>query len=407
LNNIWNRYDSDDRNNENATSFHVQLGPILLLTGIFFLNFIARIMPAPLMPTIEKDLGVDHGEAGSLFLFISSGYFISLLGAGLLSSRLTHRKTIVLSATTVGIALLAISLSNSLWAIRLGLFMLGMAAGIYLPSGIATLTALISARHWGKGIAIHELAPNLSFVAAPLISEALLPWLPWRGILAVMGGTSVLAGIAFACFGRGGQFPGEAPSFTSFKSFLIRPTFWIMTALFGLGISGSLGVYTMLPLYLVTERGIERSWANTLVAFSRVSGLGMAFLAGWATDRLGARRTMGGVFLLTGITTVLLSIVSGDWMVIIIFLQPMLAVSFFPAGFAALSRIGPPSARNVVVSLTIPLAFLLGGGVVPTAIGVMGDIASFALGIALVGGLILTGLILSLFLKLPDDKQRV
>jgi NNP family nitrate/nitrite transporter-like MFS transporter len=407
LNNIWNRHDSDDRNDENATSFHLQLGPILLLTGIFFLNFIARIMPAPLMPTIEKDLGVDHGEAGSLFLFISSGYFISLLGAGLLSSRLTHRKTIVLSATTVGIALLGISLSNSLWAIRLGLFMLGMAAGIYLPSGIATLTALISARHWGKGIAIHELAPNLSFVAAPLISEALLPWLPWRGILAVMGGTSVLAGIAFACFGRGGQFPGEAPSFASFKSFLIRPTFWIMTALFGLGISGSLGVYTMLPLYLVTERGIERSWANTLVAFSRVSGLGMAFLAGWATDRLGARRTMGGVFLLTGITTVLLSIVSGDWMVIIIFLQPMLAVSFFPAGFAALSRIGPPSARNVVVSLTIPLAFLLGGGVVPFAIGVMGDIASFALGIALVGGLILTGLILSLYVKLPEEKQHV
>jgi len=120
LNDISNRYDSDARNNENATSFRSQLDQILLLTGIFFLNFIARIMLAPLMPTIEKDLGVGHAEAGSLFLLISSGYFISLLGAGLLSSPLTHRKTTVLSATTVGIALLGISLSNSLWAIRLG-----------------------------------------------------------------------------------------------------------------------------------------------------------------------------------------------------------------------------------------------------------------------------------------------
>jgi len=283
--------------------------------------------------------------------------------------------------------------------------MLGMAAGIYLPSGIATLTSLIDARHWGKGIAIHELAPNLSFVAAPLISEALLPWLSWREILAVMGGTSVLAGIAFARFGRGGKFPGQAPSFASFKSFLIRPAFWIMTALFGLGISASLGVYTMLPLYLVTERGLERSWANTLVAFSRVSGLGMAFLAGWATDRFGARGTMGGVLLLTGLMTVLLSIVPGNWMVIPLFLQPMLAVCFFPAGFAALSRIGPASARNVVVSLTIPLAFLLGGGAIPALIGVMGNVGSFALGIALVGGLILTGLILSRYLRLPDNKN--
>jgi NNP family nitrate/nitrite transporter-like MFS transporter len=114
---------------------------------------------------------------------------------------------------------------------------------------------------------------------------------------------------------------------------------------------------------------------------------------------------MGGVFLLTGLMTVLLSIVPRDWMVIIIFLQPMLAVCFFPAGFAALSRIGPPSARNVVVSLTIPLAFLLGGGVIPAVIGVMGDVGCFGLGIALVGGLILAGLILSLNLKLPDDKN--
>jgi len=407
LNDISSRYDSDNGSYEKPAPFRLQLGPILFLTGIFFLNFIARIILAPLMPTIEKDLEVGHGEAGSLFLLISSGYFISLLGAGLLSSHLTHRRTIVLSATTVGIVLFGISLSTSLWAIRLGLFMLGMAAGIYLPSGIATLTSLIAARHWGKGIAIHELAPNLSFVAAPLISEALLPWLSWREILAVIGGASLVAGIVLARFGKGGKFAGEAPSFASFKSFLVRPAFWIMTALFGLGISGSLGVYTMLPLYLVTERGLEQSWANTLVACSRVSGLGMAFLAGWATDRFGARGTMGRVFLLTGLMTVLLSIVPGDWIVVIIFLQPMLGVCFFPAGFAALSRIGPSSARNVVVSLTIPLAFLLGGGAIPAAIGVMGDVASFALGIALVGGLILTGSILSLYLKLPDNKQHV
>lgn len=403
LNHMSSRHDCDDGAHENRASFRLQLGPILLLTGIFFLNFMARIMLAPLMPNIERDLGVGHGEAGALFLLISSGYFISLLGAGLLSSRLTHRKTMILSATTVGVVLIGISLSNSQWAIRLGLFMLGVAAGIYLPSAIATLTSLITAQHWGKGIAIHELAPNLSFVAAPLVAEALLPWLSWRQILAVTGGASVVAGIGLARFGRGGRFPGEGPSFASFKSFLVRPAFWIMTALFGLGISGSLGVYTMLPLYLVTERGFEQSWANMLVALSRVSGLGMAFFAGWATDRFGAKATMGGAFLLTGLMTALLSLVPRDWMGLVIFLQPLLAVCFFPAGFAALARIGPAGARNVVVSLTLPIAFLLGGGAVPAFIGVMGDVGAFGLGMVVVGGCIVAGLILSLKLKLPDD----
>ena len=64
-----------------VTSFRSHIGPILFLAGIFFLNFLGRIILAPLLPTIEKDLGLGHSEAGSLFLLISLGYFIALLPA--------------------------------------------------------------------------------------------------------------------------------------------------------------------------------------------------------------------------------------------------------------------------------------------------------------------------------------
>ena len=220
-----------------------------------------------------------------------------------------------------------------------------------------------------------------------------------------MGAASIVAGAAFARFGKGGRFPGAAPSVASFQNILAKPAFWIMTILFSLGITGSLGVYAMLPLYLVAERGIDQYSANILVAISRISGLGMAFLAGWATDRFGAKRIMAAVFLLTGTMTVLLGLAKGYWIVIIVFLQPMLAVCFFPAGFAALSCIGPASSRNVAVSLAIPLAFLIGAGGIPTGIGIMGDLANFALGFGLVGGLILVGFILSLTLKLPREHE--
>ncbi len=396
---------SDNRPNGTARTFRSQVGPILFLTGIFFLNFLSRIILAPLLPTIEKDLAVSHGEAGSLFLFISSGYFISLLGSGLVASRLNHNRTIILSATAIGTALLVISFSTSLLGIQLGLILLGLAAGLYLPSGISTLTSLVNPNQWGKAIAVHELAPNLSFVAAPLLSEALLQWFSWRGILAVLGLASIIVGMTFARFGKGGKFPGDSPSVASFKPILAKSAFWIMTILFSLAITGSLGVYAMLPLYLVTEHGIDRYWANTLVAVSRISGLGMALLAGLVTDRFGAKRIMAGVFLLTGSMTVLLGAVTGHWIVIIVFLQPMLAVCFFPAGFAALSCIGPASSRNVAVSLTIPSAFLIGGGAIPAGIGIMGDAGSFASGFALVGGLILVGFILALMLKLPEENE--
>lgn len=384
-----------------SKSFRSQLRPLIFLTTIFFLNFISRIILAPLLPAIEEDLGLGHTESGSLFMLISIGYFVTLLGSGFLSKRITHKKTIILSAMAVGFSLLAIAPSKGLWGIRLALLLLGMSAGIYLPSGIAALTSLISTKHWGKAIAIHELAPNMSFVAAPLISEVLLVWFSWRGVLFILGCCSLLIGIAFARFGRGGEFPGQAPGFGSSKALFAEPGFWIMIILFSLSISSSLGVYAMLPLYLVAEQGMARHWANTLIALSRISGLVMALVAGWTSDHIGPRRTIGGVFLLTGIMTILLGVVSGSWIVVIVFLQPLVAVCFFPPGFAALSSIGPPSARNVAVSITISVAFILGAGAIPMGIGFIADAGSFAVGISLVGGLILLGSLLSLRLKLP------
>jgi NNP family nitrate/nitrite transporter-like MFS transporter len=384
----------------NSDSFSAQLKPLLVLTSIFGVNFAARIIYAPLMPEIEKDLNISHGEAGTLFFLISIGYFISLTGSGWVAARLTHRKTITLSSMVLGLALIGTAFSNSLWNIRLSLLILGIAAGLYLPSGIATLIEFISGRHWGKAIAVHELAPNLAFVASPLLSELVLVWFSWQTAVVLIGVAALLMGVVFARFGSGGDFPGVAPSFESFKPFFREPAFWLMLFLFGLGICGTLGTYTMLPLYLVNDHGIERNFANSLVAFSRISGLGMAFVGGWLTDRIGAKTTLIYVFLLSGITTILLGITSAPWVMVVVFVQAMLVVCFFPAGFAALSRIGPSNARNIAVSLTVPFAFLFGGGAVPTGIGFMGDVASFSLGFLLMGVLILSGALLSLFLKI-------
>lgn len=389
-------------NNNGSEAFLTQFSPILLIASIFFLNFTCRIIVAPLLPIIEKDLGFSHGDAGSLFLFLSIGYFISLLGSGHISSRITHRKTIAVSAIAVGTALSLISFSKSLFAMRFCVFLLGISAGTYLPSGISTVTSLVNPKHWGKAVAIHEIAPNLSFVLTPLLAEMLLHWFIWRNILFLIGIFSVIMGFVFIHVGKGGNFLGESPNFSSIKSIIEIPAFWILIFLFGLAITGSLGIYNMLPLYLVTEHGLSQEWANSLVGISRISTIGMAFLSGWATDRLGPKTIMVSVFLITGVLTLLLGIVSTNWIAIVVFLQPMLAVCFFPAGFAALSSISTPENRNVAISLTIPIAFVIGGGAIPALIGIMADKGYFAWSISLTGALIMIGFFLSFFLKLSE-----
>lgn len=384
-------------------SFISQLPPIFFLVEIFFLNFMSRIVLSPLLPTIEKDLKIGHEEAGALFFLISFGYCIMLLASSFVSSRLNHRRTIILSTVVVGGGVLFVGLSHQLWMIRVGLFALGMAAGLYLPSGIAILTELADPKHWGKAISIHEMAPNLSFVMAPLVAEMLLTCFSWRGIFTLFGIFSILSGILFSIFGKGGRFSGEPLNVNAFRAILKEPSFLVIMALFSLGIGGTFGMFAMFPLYLVSERGMDQVWANTLVGLSRVSPVGVAILSGWVTDRVGPKRALKAIFLANGIMIILLGLASGSWIVPLIFVQPMLASSFFPPGFAALSRIGGSNLRNLAVSVTMPAGFLIGGGVIPAMIGAVGQARSFSWGFVILGGIIVGGALIVRYLKFTGD----
>ena len=370
-------------------SFVSQLGPLLFLSGIFFLNCLSRIILSPMMPTIEQDLNIGHGRAGSLFFLVSLGYCVTLLASGFVSSRLAHRRTIVLSALAVGGALIIVSVSRGLWGIRLGLIVVGLASGLYLPSGIATLTELVTPKDWGKALAVHEMAPNLGFVLAPFFVETLLGWCSWRGILMSLGITAMGAGLLFALWGKKQTLPGQAPNTKILRNLMLQHSFWILIILFSLGIGAGLGVYSMVPLYLVSERGMERSLANIWLGLSRISALGTVFLSGCLSDRWGPKLTLNAVCLTAGLLTAMLGIAPRSWIVPVIFLQPVAAASFFPPAFAVLSQISSPRMKNVAISLTVPFAYLLGGGVIPAVIGVMGERGSFYLGFIVVGGLLL------------------
>ncbi len=378
-----------------------------ILTTIFFVNFLSRIVLSPLLPVIEKDLGLDHTAAGVFFMMIALGYAAGLIGSGFISSRITHRRTIALAAVACGCALFVISVSHTLWMIRLGLVLIGVSTGMYLPSGITAITSAFAPAHWGKAISVHEFAPSLAYIGAPLIVEALLILLPWQGILALIGLASLILGAAFLRAGPGGDFTGEAPTLGNIRLLTGKPAFWIMVVFFSLAIASSMGIYSMIPLYLVDERGIDRSLANTLLGLSRVPVMAMAFFAGWISDRIGPKPTIAAVILFNGLAAILLGLLPGRWVVLMVFLQPMLTVCFFPAGFTVLSQIVPPHARNLSVSLTVFIAYLMGAGLIPTAMGIFGDKGEFSLSFILVGGITLLALPLITRLEITEKKERI
>ena len=178
-----------------------------------------------------------------------------------------------------------------------------------------------------------------------------------------------------------------------------------MVGLFAMAMGGTVGIYTMLPLFLVTERGMDLTRANTLLGLSQISGLFMVFIAGWVTDRIGQKTAMGVILLAGGILTILLGVLRGGWLVAGIFVQPAFLSSFFPGAFAALSRVTPPNMRSVVSAIGPPTAFLLGGGLIPAFVGYAGETYTFSLGLIAVGCFMLAGPLLVVFLKLGEHDE--
>jgi len=375
--------------------FQQALFSLIFLAAIFFLNFLSRIIISPLLPRIEHELGFGHAVSGSFFLFISSGYFIALLFSGHVSSRLNHKWTIVLSTVATGFVLIVLGNCQSLDSLRLALLALGLATGLYLPSGLASITSLIAPSFWGRGLAVHELGPNIGFVLAPLIAGAMVHLVSWRQGLQVMGAFIILMGMLFSYVGRGSQEKGQPPQIKVLKKFLFQPRFWLFVLLFSLAICSTIGVYAMLPLLLVAGQGLESETANQLLSVSRLCALLMPVPAGWLGDKFGNTSMMVGILFGAGLLTIPLGLFSGGFLLAVVILQPMIAVCFFPSGFAALSGMGEKGDGTAVISLCIPLAFFVGGGVMPTMIGFVGDEIGLGAGFILAGCAMLAAAVIS------------
>ncbi len=383
--------------------FKDRLPCILLLAGIFFFNFLARFIWGPLLPNIEADTGIRHTEAGSLFLMINIGYFTGLLLSGHLSCRLNHHKTVVVSCVTCALALLAATVVSTVSVLRVALVVVGATAGLYLPSGLVSMTYRLTPQDFGKAFAFHEISPSLGFIIAPLLAELLLRYGSWRGVLWPVAAGLLTIGLLYARKPRTDDFKGQPPTARNMLAVASQPTFWLMLIMFVFGIGTNVGVYSMLPLYLQAAIGMDQTVGNVILSASRIAAMASPFAAGWLAGRYGPRSVLAVIVLLTGAVTALLGVADTRWLWIPLFVQPLLATAFFPAGYAIVMRIVGAEFRNLIVAMIMPAAMLIGSGVLPTLIGKFADAGLFRVGFILTGLLTLGTAACLVFVK-PEEK---
>jgi NNP family nitrate/nitrite transporter-like MFS transporter len=364
-----------------------------------FFSMYSRLLLSPLLVYIQEDLAIGPAQATRFFLPLSLAYSGAMLTSGFLAERIGHRRTIATSGFTIGLGLIQIALATSVPHMYIAFGIIGVGAGLYPPSGVTSVTELVQSGIRGKAIAIHEVGPNGAYVVAPLVVAAAVVVAPWRVVPAVSGIMAIVFSITFDRVSVAGGFRGQRPQLRSLAEILKKPEFWALTAFFSLAASSTMGVFTILPTFLVNSEGYNPGTINTLISLSRLSGVGMIFAAGYLVDRIGVRRLIGAVMAVTGALTLLIGVTRGGAMLAVVFLQPVVITAFFPPAISAIADLGPPNVRNVAVSVMIPAVNLVAGGVFPVLMGYLTERGVVRGGFVALGAVMLLALAMLPMLK--------
>jgi NNP family nitrate/nitrite transporter-like MFS transporter len=275
---------------------------------------------------------------------------------------------------------------------------MGLTSGLYLPSGVAALTSAVRKKDWGKVLSLHQLAPNLAYVAAPLAADLLLRLYPWRTALRFYGAAAVFLGLMFWLEKKAGRYHGVAPNARRIFKLLLHPPFLVLILVFSLAVGVNQGVFQMMSLYLSVERDMTPGAANRLISLSRLIALLAPLVGGWIADRVGLKKTTSVVVLGSGASTLGVVLAGPQWILAVLILQAVFSACYFPLGFAAMSQMSTPETRNLAVGLVVPAAHLFGAGFIPTAVGAAADAGYFGLGFMILGGVTAASVFLIRFL---------
>lgn len=357
---------------------------LLVFWGMWYVSFSCRTIIAPIMPVIEDELAISHTLAGNVFLFLSLGYTVSLLLSGVLSPRIGYKKSILIGFFVLMSALISLRFTNSyLYLVFIAVF-IGLGAGVYLPSAIPLLTSIFRHDQWGRAIAFHETASSFSIFSIPIITGIILHAFYWRNLFFLLALAIFFMGIAF--WRLSPDIRPERESTKGFSRVLRRKDFWYMAILWVFAASNGLGLYNMIPLFLVKECGMALETANSIFGVSRIGGFLMAILSGFLVDLYGVKKILFFILAVTGISTVCLSIAPrGAILIITLIIQATFSTGFFPVTLVTISKITEINERSSFTGATIAIGVTFGLGLTPFLLGVAADKWSFHAGIFTLG----------------------
>jgi NNP family nitrate/nitrite transporter-like MFS transporter len=375
---------------------------LLIFWSLWFLNFCVRMSFSPLLPIIEGELAITHAVAGSLFSFMAVGSTSSVFMSGWVAKHIGYKRAILFGFIALALVSLCLTYAPHTYYFFAGCaFLIGLSAGIYLPCVVPLITSIVSRVNWGKAIAFHETAASFSFLAVPILVALTIRFYHWQSFFVMLAGACVLCFVLFWVFAPDPRPQEEKRS--RYATVLRRPDFWVIAIIWIMAAIATAGLYTITPLFLVTEKGMQVETANTIFGISRIGGVFSTMLVGFLVDRFAVKKILFTIMFITGLSTVGIALAQVLWLLVgMLVIQATVSMVFFPAAITAISSITPAEERTTFIGTIIAISSLFCYGLFPAGLGAVADKWNFQIGILAMG--ILTTLSCVLFRRLKELK---
>jgi FSR family fosmidomycin resistance protein-like MFS transporter len=283
-----------------------------------------------LLPLIRDSLGLSYLQSGLLLSAYTITSGLSQFPGGWIGDRL--RRNIVIGVGLGGISLMAIAvgLSPAYYPMLFILVVMGIFAGAYHPSAVSLLSGYYDASKRGKVIALHMAGGSIGYAMGPILGGLIAEFFGWRFAFIILALPALSAApLLLKKFRQ--QWPVTREPITDDNTTqqpirrglsifqVLKPIaiIFILTVSMQL-VAGS--AMAFIPIYLVDKHNIAAGYAAMMLGIIRGAGIVGSLFGGWLSDRWGRKNAIFLTLVATGPVLYLLTILSFNAGLIIIFI---------------------------------------------------------------------------------------
>ncbi|MBK19892.1 MAG: hypothetical protein CMM52_13750 [Rhodospirillaceae bacterium] len=174
---------------------------ISLIGFAHMLSHLYMLALAPMAPSAILELGISAIQwGGALALFaVTTG--ICQTPMGVLVERIGGRRVLIGGLLLNAMAFFAIgAYVTSYLELMVLMAIAGIGNSVFHPADYSLLNSTVGEKRIGRAFSIHNFSGQVGFIAGPLVTVALEPFIGWRGAIMTIGGVGMVMTVLLILF---------------------------------------------------------------------------------------------------------------------------------------------------------------------------------------------------------------